>query len=458
MVRTALFIFSVFILTACNSGSSDTDSTEKTAIPSAETSSKEVDYNTKSISLTQTLAEYQTTTSQNTPTNCDANNPQDLSLSIENLNNLSQQVFALDTTSSINSYANFIALSQLALTSREHSAALIEQLGLAQVTQNNDWFNSLCQLEQQLSTLSSQVSMANEWQVNKSLLAQLNQYFPVVFTERQIDPESDLWRLSITNNWLTDIQLTVLGQDYIYYRATDSTEAEIAKAIMVSGDITTASNEIGKYIRLADNNSNFVINIIMPTFEQYSVVKKNLINTLNGFRQLEQNQLETMLIPYFSNSIASDDFFNIANWISHNNIGDILAEEGQNFTGINAIEKFKLLSPNSTNGFIFDETGKIKAQSSTRVSYEALAYLEEAFQPTNSSSVTITSGNFPQIPIILCHEKLVAQDVHWRPYFILIENASNGLIYTMTKNMSPVIEDQSNLCLEEVFPIKIIND
>lgn len=418
MIRTAFLAFSFFLLTACNSGSNDTeiikakvdviinsDNDDKVELPTSESLSKEVDDNTNTTSLTQTLAEYQTENPQATPLSCDADNSRDLSLAVDSLNNFSQQIFALTTTSSINSYASFIAFSQLALTSREHTAALIEQLGLAQVTQNNDWFNIICQLERKMPTLTTQVSMANDWKVNKSFLMQLEQYFPVTFVEKQIDPTSDLWRLSITNDWLAEMQLTVIGQDYIYYQATDSVETEIAKAIIVSGGIATASNEIGEYIRICDENSKIIINIIMPTFEQYSTVKANLIDTLNSFKQLEENKLEQIRLPYFANNITSDNFVNTANWISHNNIDDILADEGQNFTGINSMENFKLLLTPDTNNFLFDDTGKVKAQSSTQFSYEALTYQAAAFNPT-ISSVTITSSNVDSIYVIKsCSQK-----------------------------------------------------
>lgn len=467
----ALHFLLFFLLTACNSGSNDTKAIEaevdiivsannsenntddEIGSPTSESLSKEIDDNTITIPLTQTLAEYQTENPQAIPLSCDTDNSRDLSLAIDSLNDFSQQIFSLTTTSSINSYANFIALSQLALTSREHTAALIEQLGLVQVTQNNDWFDIFCQLEQQMPTITTQVSMANNWQVNKSLLTHLNQYFPVTFVERQIDPTSDLWRLSITNDWLAEMQLAVIGQDYIHYQATDSTEAEIAKAIIVSGDITTASNEIGEYIRIIDDSSNIAINIIMPTFEQYSAVKANLVDTLNSFKQLEENKLEQILIPYFANNITSDDFVNAANWISHNNIDDIFADEGQNFTGINSIESFKLLLTSDTNNFTFDDSGKVKAQSSTQFSYEALTYQAAAFNPINSS-VTIISSN---IEFNICNEELFAEAL-WRPYFVVIEDANNNLIYTMTESRTPVIENQSNLCPEDIVLIEVTND
>jgi hypothetical protein len=443
MIRTAFFTISFCLLTACNSGSN-----EQTRLPTSETLSQKVDDDTNIIALTQTLSEYQTENPQATPLSCDTDNPHNLSLAIKNLNNLSQQIFALTTTSSINSYANFLAISQLALISKEHTAALVEQLGLAQVTQNNDWFNTFCQLEQLTPTVTTQVSIANDWQVNKSLLTQLNQYFPVNFIEKKIDPTSNLWRLSIANDWLAEIQLAVIEQDYIYYQATDTTEPKIAKAIMVTGNINTASNEIGKYIRISDDDSNIVINIIMPTFEQYDVVKTNLIDTLDTFKQLEQNNLEQLPIPYFTQNIASDDFVDSNDWINYNNINDILSDEGQNFSGINSTENFKLSSYSNEDYFIFDDTGKIKAQSFPTFSYEAISYQEAAFQ--NSvffSSISITSISTTSILTNLCNEELFAQTL-WRPYFILLENASNGLIYTMTKSMTPVIENQSNLCIE----------
>jgi hypothetical protein len=452
-MRTAFLYFAVVLLTACNSGSNDTANANKVELPTSENLSKEVEDNTTSLTLT--LAEYQAENPQATPLSCDAGNLLDLSLAVDNLNNLSQQIFALNTTSSINSYASFIALSQLALTSREHTAALVEQLGLAQVTQSENWFDIFCQLEQQVPTITTHVSMANDWQVNKSLLTQLEQYFPVTFVERQINPTSNLWRLSMTNDWLAEMQLTVIGQDYIRYQTTDSTEAEIAKAIIISGDITTASNEIGEYIRIIDDSSNIAINIIMPTFEQYDAVKANLVDTMNSFKQLEQNKLEQILLPYFDHGIASDDFFNAANWISHNNINDIFADEGQNFSGINSIENFKLLHTSDSNNFAFDETGKLKVQSSTQFSYEALTYQEEAFYSPNSSSVTITQ----QIPISidLCNEELFAEAL-WRPYFIVLEDANNNLIYTMTGNGAPDLEDQSNLCPVDIALIEAIDD
>lgn len=461
MIRTAFFAVSFCLLTACNSGSNDaetientapkvTSSDEQTGLPSSETLRAEVDNDI--ITLTQTLAEYQTENPQATSLSCDTNKPHDLSLAIDNLNTLSQQVFALTTTSSINSYANFLALSQLALTSREHTAALVEQLGLAQVTQNNDWFDTFCQLEQLTPTVTTQVSMANDWQVNKSLLTQLNQYFPVSFTEKNIDPTSDLWRLSIANDWFAEIQLTVIGQDYIDYQATDTTEPKYAKAIMVTGDINTASNETGEYIRISSDDSNIVINIIIPTFEQYDVVKASLIDTLGAFKQLEQNNLEQLLIPYFAKNIASVDSVDSVdenNWINHNNINDIFSDEGQNFSGINSIENFKLLSYSNRYYFIFDETGKIETQSFPTFSYEAIAYQEAAFQnDTFSYGFFISQGTQPLTDLnILCNEKLLTKTL-WRPYFILLENASNGLIYTMTKSMAPVIEHQSYFCIE----------
>lgn len=456
-MRTTFFYFAVVLLTACNSGSNDTANANanananKVELPTSENLSKEVEDNTTSLTLT--LAEYQTENPQTTPLSCDTENQLDLSLAVDSLNDISQQIFALNITPSINTYANFIALSQLALTSREHTAALIEQLGLAQVTQSNDWFDIFCQLEKHMPTITSRVSMANDWQVNKSLLTQLEQYFPVTFVERQIDPTSDLWRLSMKNDWLAEMQLTVIGQDYIHYQATDSTKAEIAKAIIVSGDITTASNEIGEYIRITDVSSNIAINIIMPTFEQFSSVKTNLVDTLNDFKQLEQAELEQILLPYFANNITSDDFFNATNWIYHHNIDDIFADEGQNFSGINPIENFKLLRTSDSDNFTFDETGKIEAQSSTQFSYEALTYQEEAFYSPNFSSVTITQ----QIPISidLCNEELFAE-TRWRPYFIVLEGANNNLVYTMTESGLPEIEDQSNLCSEDISLIETI--
>jgi len=459
MVRIALSAIYCILLAACNGGS---DQANTLKVPPTIVSNTIVGstVNTQANPLTQTIAEYQATTPDTPPLSCNEESSLDLSLSIERLNNLSQQIFSLETTSSFNSYANFIAISQLALISRAQTAALIEQLGLLELTTNADWLDSFCQLEQQLQTIDSQVNLANEWQVNKSLLTALNQYFQIIFTEREIDPTSDLWRLSMATDWQTETQLTVVGQDYINYQASSSDSFHIAKAIMVAGDITQTTNDVGTYIRILDDNSKTIINIIMPTFEQYSSVKVNLIDTLHDFKQLEQTPLEKILIPYFATDIRDEGFFKITDWVSHHNIDDIFSEEGQDFAGINSVEDFNLSLPYNTNEFTFDGVGKIKAASYTEFSFKALGHVEEAFQPAPTSSttsaVTISTGNFPDDLLEIC-EALIAQEEYWRPYFIVIENADNGLIYTMTKSNTPVIENQSSNCIQVNENIDFIN-
>ncbi|MCP4990114.1 MAG: hypothetical protein GY928_29970 [Colwellia sp.] len=61
----------------------------------------------------QTLTEYQTEASSTVAVHCDTDNSLDLSLPIESLNNLSQELFAISTTTSINSYANLLLLVNL---------------------------------------------------------------------------------------------------------------------------------------------------------------------------------------------------------------------------------------------------------------------------------------------------------------------------------------------------------
>lgn len=44
----------------------------------------------------------------------------------------------------------------------------------------------------------------------------------------------------------------------------------------------------------------------------------------------------------------------------------------------------------------------------------------------------------------------------WRPYFIVLEDANKNLIFTITENGIPNLEDQSNLCPEDIFLIEDI--
>jgi hypothetical protein len=49
--------------------------------------------------------------------------------------------------------------------------------------------------------------------------------------------------LSIRNSWAVEAQLTVTAEDYVYYQDNGSSETAIARAIEITGDINTSSNE-----------------------------------------------------------------------------------------------------------------------------------------------------------------------------------------------------------------------
>jgi hypothetical protein len=116
MIRLTLFTSIFLLLSGCN------------------LEEKEEIQTTTSADFTKNI------TQQEQPLACSTANIVDFSDHIVTLNQISQQMFATDTVDAVNGYANLFSLSQLALTSRGHTASLVELLGLTGLTEYNVWF------------------------------------------------------------------------------------------------------------------------------------------------------------------------------------------------------------------------------------------------------------------------------------------------------------------------------
>lgn len=384
--------------------------------------------------------------------NCTLTKPLYLADRIEDLNALSQEMFALDSIEGVNGYANFIVLAQLALTSNTHTSELIEQLGLSGITESEQWFDVFCYLDNTTPTNTLSISMAEDWLIRDDFYTSLIQKFEANFTSRSIDPEKDLWRLSLNNAWQIETQLTidVEATKYVYYKSTEDAPNQIAHALVVKDSIYSASNEFGDYFSIS-NESDYIVHIIMPTFAQYPYVKSNIIDVLNGFKALEKMPQNELYIPYFSEAMTKDGFINFSTWLTENSAQTLLDDENQDYSGINQYEMFKLMGGDDYNSFIFNDEGKITVDYNNTIDVEALFYVEESFNPTYNSGVIFTAGGGIEVPIFECEEEVEFEiNGTWRPYFMLIENAKNGLIYSIVTNGSPRIERQNNACINDI--------
>jgi len=311
------------------------------------------------------------------------------------------------------------------------------------LTEHNDWFAFFCQLEQQFPTTTTQANLASEWQINKQLLTQLDQYYPTSFNATEINASSNLWRLTLNNSWQVSMQLNVIGHDYINYQRDSSSSAQIANGIIITGDIASTSDEIADYSRVIDQTTGLTLHIIMPTFAQYDAVKASLVDTLSHFKSQTLTANAQLLLPYF---YGDSTLLTIQNIFDEHNINELFAQSGQDFSGINSIEDFQLLTPANNNTISVNRAGTVSASANSSYNYQALTFVETAFESSSSSSssgISISSGGEWS-----CNEELFAQ-VNWRPYFIIIEQSDQQLIYTMAENESPSFEDQSNLCSDD---------
>ncbi|XPF92921.1 hypothetical protein ACM9HF_12900 [Colwellia sp. RE-S-Sl-9] len=385
-------------------------------------------------------------TSSQTADNCTSIEPIYLTDRIEDLNALSQQMFALDNISGVNSYANFITLAQLALTSNAHTSDLIEQLGLSGITENDEWLNVFCYLETITPTNKFSATIAEDWLIRDDLYTSLIQKFEANFTSRSIDPAKDLWRLSLNNSWEIELQLTIDNETpkYVNYQNTADAQPEIAYAIKITDNIRTVSNEFGDYFSIT-NDSDYTFHIIMPTFAQYPYVKSNAVDVLNGFKALEKTPLTELYLPYFDEIKHADSFMSFSGWLKENSVESIFDEENQDFSGINQFETFQLINSYNYNSFELNAEGHITAESSNSIDVKALFYVDQAFEPSsNSYSFFITlDGN---MTFSFCEEKKNAEST-WRPYFIIIENTKNKLIYSIVTNAHPEIKDKDSICV-----------
>lgn len=381
-------------------------------------------------------------TSSQTADNCTLTEPLYLSDRIDDLNALSQQIFSLDNIDGVNGYANFITLAQLALTSNTHTSDLIEQLGLSGITENDEWFNVFCYLETIAPTNTLSATIAEDWLIRDDLYTSLIQKFEANFTSRSIDPEKDLWRLSLANSWEVELQLTVDKEipKYVSYQNTADAQHEIAHAIKIVDNIRSVSNEFGDYFSII-NDSNYTLHIIMPTFAQYPHVKSNVVDVLNGFKALEKTPLTELYLPYFDEIKSADSFMSFTGWLKENSVESIFDEENQDFSGINQYETFKLINSYNYNSFELNEEGSITSSYQNRTTAEALFYIDEAFTQTTGFTIT-HDGN---LTFKKC-EKVEAEST-WRPYFIIIENTKNKLIYSIVTNAQPEIKDKDSICV-----------
>ncbi|WP_076417510.1 hypothetical protein [Colwellia sp. UCD-KL20] len=436
MLRLALSLIIMITLSACQSDQENTPEIQKEQeilIP------EEVvpEFEPHSLFAAQN-------TSSQTADNCTSIEPLYLTDRIEDLNALSQQMFALDNIGGVNGYANFITLAQLALTSNAHTSDLIEQLGLSGITENDEWLNVFCYLENITPTNELSATIAEDWLIRDDLYDALVQKFQANFTSRSIDPEKDLWRLSLDNSWEVELQLTVDKEvpKYVSYQNTADAQHEIAHAIKITDNIRSVSNEFGDYFSIT-NDSDYTLHIIMPTFAQYPYVKSSVVDVLNGFKALEKKTLTELYLPYFDEIKSEENFMSFSGWLKESSVESIFDDESQDFSGINQFETFKLINRYNYNSFELNAEGHITAESSNSIDVKALYYVEQSFSGFSSVGFFITHDG--DITFKKC-EKVEAEST-WRPYFIIIENTKHNLIYTIVANGKPEIKDEDSICV-----------
>lgn len=443
MLRLVLLFFTIGLF-SCGSEQADNSSAPETPEEQKQTIQEEV-----VIELAPHANFSVQQTSLKTVNDCTLTEPLYLADRIEDLNALSQQMFALDDIEGVNGYANFITLAQLALTSNTHTSKLIEQLGLPGITESEQWFNVFCYLENVTPTNTLSISMAEYWLIRNDFYASLVQKFQASFSSRTIDAENDLWRLSLDNDWAVELQLTIDDEiaKYVNFQNTADAENTIAHALVVTDNINSASNEFGDYFSIT-NNSDYTVHIIMPTFTQYPHVKSNIVDVLNGFKALEKTPQNELYIPYFSQVKSSDNFISFLAWLNENSAQSLLDNEEQDYSGINQYETVKLINSDNNNGFEFNAEGRISPRYQNTITAEALFYVEQSFSHSVNFQIS-HDGNMT----LTCNEKVEA-DSTWRPYFMIIENTKNSLVYSIVTNAEPEIKSQEGLCA----PITIVDD
>jgi len=431
-----ILVFVVLSLSACNSK-------QKTATP--ETNTAEPQENITTEQSTAELAPHSTLTTQKTREltvdNCATTEPLYLTDRVNDLNTLSQQMFALDYVKGVNGYANFLTLAQLALASNEHSANLVEQLGLVGITEEEQWFNMFCYLENKTPTNGLSINVAEDWLIRDDFYKTLTQKFQANFSSRAINIEHDLWRLSFENTWSITQQLTVDEETtaYVNFQQTPESPSLTAYALAITDTIHATNNELGDYFSIT-NSSDYTLHIIMPTFAQYPHVKNNIVDVLNGFKALEKTSQNGLYLPYFSPDENNDSFITFSAWLSENLVSDLLDDENQNYSNISQHETLKLLNTANTNSFTFNAEGLITSQYQNTITAESLLFVGESF---NINDIVITQGN---VNIQECEEEGEATTT-WRPYFIVIEHTESNLIYTIVSSSMPEIQRQESICV-----------
>ena len=422
MFRSVLFFIVVISLFGCSGGQeSGGNKQEDLQIASPEPTLNSVLHNTLANQDVTFAAE----------SDCSVTEPLYFSDRVTDLNGISQQMFAIEGVEGVNGYANFLTVAQLATLTKAGTSDLIEQLGLVGITENEEWLDVFCYLEALTPTHELEIQLAESLLIRGDFYTTSTQKLSANFTSRDIDPEQDLWRASITNNWQIDLQLGINDEfpRFVSYQHSPDVEASIARAITVTDSINTVSNEFGDYYAV-DNNSDFIVHIIMPTFEQYSHVKNNIVDVLDGFTALETTQLDELSLPYFSENSRSDSFIDFASWLEANWVGELFEDVNQDFSGINQFETFKLINNFNSNRFELNATGGIQSAYSNHNTLEALFFVEEShldFASVSLQQVCSRSSNCSEVEV----------DSVWRPYFIIIENTDSQLIYSIVANGRP---------------------
>ncbi|KMT66286.1 hypothetical protein [Catenovulum maritimum] len=339
-----------------------------------------------------------------------------------------------------NAFANLYNASLISLTAKNHSLAELAKIDLVEFTTDYDWHDVICHQEKATPTSSLQIDVASNWLLNKSLLHKYQKYYQANFAAKSIDLTSNLWRLNANYHWQLDISLAVTAIETIHYQSSSDSALQYANAIKVSGQIEAASNEYADYLSIMEPSGTYQLHFIQPVFSQTSYVMNNFSSLLSQFKQVEKTELTSAIIPYFDHVLTSIDF---SAWLAQQDISEIFDPEGQDFSAINTLEKFKL-ETSQASAINFADDGVLSLTQTNSHHYSALKYVADA-DTTLSSNITTETIVFK---ISLCGNWQTF-DTHWRPYILIIEDINTGLIYSVINSPQPeLVSDTETFCLD----------